>query len=316
MPKGYSVHVGVNRAQSSFQMPTLKGCTNDAKAMRDIAVDRHFEPQGVFLDEEATFKRVREAIVKAATDLGAGDIFLFTFSGHGSQNSASLSATEPDGKDETILLHDCVLLDNYIRRVLWSKFDKGVRILGVADCCHSGSAIFAFNFGDLHSETSFFSSAVTSSTASFSSANGILALEPAIEINAGTGRAVKGFTADDLDNITKKTDPEIPNRIRTELATEGKEPQATLLTLAACADNEKALDAETESERSAFTQAMWEVLPAVLASDPPENYDDLMTRIGANLAIKEITTQHPTRYPQPNPDLGFLRQAPFTIFPP
>jgi hypothetical protein len=276
--------------------------------MSKMAIAHGFEQLKVFLNEGAKFEPVTQAIRDAATVLEKGDIFLFTFSGHGS--TAQTSSGEDDGQDETILLHDCILIDNYLRRVLWSKFDEGVRILGVADCCHAGSVLFAFNFGNaLKSVSSFFGGLVQTVSASFAPSAVMTPL-----INVGTngvdvGPRIRGFTKDVQERIISESF-EINQRITHELATEGKEPEATLLTLAACGDRENALDGD---DNGAFTKAMLEVLPAVLASNPPGNYDNLMTGIADNFSIKGIKKQTPTRYPKVNPDLAFLGQTPFTI---
>jgi hypothetical protein len=306
MATGISVHVGVNRAKPSFQMPHLKGCVKDAEAMRRIAIAHNFEAQPVLADENATFQAVKNAIEAANTPrLKKGDIFLFTFSGHGS--TAPTAINEDDGQDETILLHDCVLIDNYFRRNLWSQFDEGVRILGVADCCHGGTSLLAFFLGNVKASVkSFFTRTRTGNSASHEDLN------PEFKV----------LTREDQNRI-RKVSPDIHENIDKEISSTGKDVRATILTLASCGDFEKALDGE---DNGAFTKAMLEVLcdqapPPNVAEivtriranlNPAPNYDELIQRIGTNLAAKEITTQHPVRSPQ-NADPSFLGQVPFTV---
>src|SRR5205814_2346373 len=74
----------------------------------------------------------------AAGQLTDGDIFLFTFAGHGTQRGAEDPA-ETDFQDETLVLFDHILIDNVLRRELWPRFAPGVRVVMVSDSCHSGT---------------------------------------------------------------------------------------------------------------------------------------------------------------------------------
>jgi hypothetical protein len=155
MARGVSLHVGINSVSvEAFGAQNLVGCENDAVAMSKIALSRGFKPEDVtlLLGQEATFERVTSAIEEAAEGparLVSGDIFLFTFAGHGSRipntELAESLTDEPDGMDESLVLFDRLLLDDYLRRVLWPKFNEGVRIVGVSDSCHSATVLFALS---------------------------------------------------------------------------------------------------------------------------------------------------------------------------
>ena len=73
-------------------------------------------------------------------------MFLFTYSGHGSQTfdlNKDEDANDADGGlDETWCLYNGMLVDDEAYE-LWKKFKPGVRVLVLLDCCHSGSAIKA-----------------------------------------------------------------------------------------------------------------------------------------------------------------------------
>lgn len=300
MPKGFSIHVGVNEPDPSFQMPKLNGCVNDADTMRKIAEERGFKPQAVLENGAAGFHAVRDAVTKAAGDLEAGDIFLFTFSGHGSTKPTLATAEEPDRQDETILLFDCVLIDNYLRRVLWSKFKPGVRILGVADCCHAGSVLFTIPINNfLDSVTLAFRSVTEGIMASFA-ANRFSRADETASIR------IREFNNVQRNRI-EALKPNIHDEIRNEILTQEADLQATLLTLAACRDNERARDGD---DNGAFTKALDAVLRG---TNPPKNYSELITQITNNLADNGINTQHPILFPKENPDQAFLGQVPFTI---
>ncbi|HEX8146964.1 MAG TPA: caspase family protein [Pyrinomonadaceae bacterium] len=138
MAKGISLHVGLNRVADSFRADPLRGCLKDAGAMSEIAALRHFAVRPPLLDGEATFDKVVNEIRAAAAGLEAGDIFLFTFAGHGTRVEDG-ELEELDGKDEAFVLFDHLLLDDVLRRGLWPLFAPGVRVLVVADSCHSGT---------------------------------------------------------------------------------------------------------------------------------------------------------------------------------
>ena len=145
MATGISIHVGVNATEApGISVPRLLGCENDAERMLEIARARNFvgigdHPDNPIIKRDATLENVLGKIRMAAEELKAGDIFLFTFSGHGTRQGEE-DRTEGDLQDETLVLHDRLLIDNVLRRLLWPAFRPGVRVVMVSDSCHSGGA--------------------------------------------------------------------------------------------------------------------------------------------------------------------------------
>src|SRR5262249_60950951 len=86
-------------------------------------------------DADATAAAVVSAIEHAAERLQAGDIFLISYSGHGSQIP---DPSEPDQKSETWVRWNRQLIDDELF-ALWGQFRAGVRILLISDSCHSGT---------------------------------------------------------------------------------------------------------------------------------------------------------------------------------
>jgi hypothetical protein len=147
MPKGISVHVGVNHTLAAeISAPPLKGCVKDAQAMHRLARAGGYGGPEPLVEEEATFDAVIFEIKKAAAELQEGDSFLFTFSGHGTRRAAE-DFSETDSKDETLVLRDRLLVDNVFRRLLWPKFAAGVHCVAIADSCYSGGS-FMLPIGD------------------------------------------------------------------------------------------------------------------------------------------------------------------------
>ena len=141
MAQGISLHVGINTASSAFpHASTLKGAENDARAMEAIGAENGFTTRDLLLGSDATYGRVTTKIRTAAKALNQGDIFLFTFSGHGFQRPDAGEIDEGDFQDETLLLYDFELFDDVMRRDLLPLFKPGVRVLGILDSCHSESA--------------------------------------------------------------------------------------------------------------------------------------------------------------------------------
>ena len=112
-------------------------CEKDATGLATIAKAQGFKTK-VLVTERATSARVQRAMRSAAKKLVAGDIFLLTYAGHGSQVE-DLTNDEADKEDETWCLYDRMFLDDE-QRLLYTEFAEGVRILVLCDSCHSGTA--------------------------------------------------------------------------------------------------------------------------------------------------------------------------------
>lgn len=137
--RGWSLHLGLNKVDATHYggEAELFGCHFDAEDMERVASDRSFEKRTQLLDEQATRDAVTTAIAEAAADLKAGDIFLLTYAGHGSQ-IPDFNGDEDDYADETLCLYDGMLIDDELYE-LWSRFSDDVRIVMISDSCHSGT---------------------------------------------------------------------------------------------------------------------------------------------------------------------------------
>jgi hypothetical protein len=106
--------------------------------MRDLALSRNFEAE-LIPGPKANYATVISKLLSAAEALHRGDIFLLTFAGHGTGEFDENDQDEPDTQDEAIVLLDALLFDDELRLKVWPAFRKGVRVLMVADSCHSGT---------------------------------------------------------------------------------------------------------------------------------------------------------------------------------
>jgi hypothetical protein len=138
-----SLHIGLNQISPAIYGTDgkLNGCINDANGMNALALKLGYKPT-ILTDKQATVKAISDSIHTTAKQLLPGDIFLLTYSGHGSQLQDT-NGDEPDGLDETWCLYDGQLVDDEIFN-LFSKFRENVRIIVVSDSCHSGSVTRSF----------------------------------------------------------------------------------------------------------------------------------------------------------------------------
>ncbi|MBX3747339.1 MAG: caspase family protein [Verrucomicrobiae bacterium] len=139
-PQGISLHVGLNRVDPEHYAGwsgELRGCHADAGAMAAIAKVRGYDPHRLLLDDQATVEAVRTLFRTASSLLEKGDTLLFTFAGHGGQ-VPDLDGDESDAMDETLCLWDRQWVDDEIHAEI-ARFRPGVRILIIADSCHSGT---------------------------------------------------------------------------------------------------------------------------------------------------------------------------------
>ncbi len=143
-PKGYSLHIGLNRVSKKHYDGwdgALRAPEADAIAMQELAKDAGFKKSIRLLSARAKRDAVVDRMLEFAKDLEPGDLFFLSYSGHGGQ-AKDLNQDEFDRLDETWCLYDGQLLDDEIFWCL-SKFREGVRIVAMIDCCHSGTSLKA-----------------------------------------------------------------------------------------------------------------------------------------------------------------------------
>ena len=128
-------HVNNDADHYDGAAPALEGCINDATDMAKILDAKGFKVTS-YHDSQATAEAVTK-FIEAQQGMKAGDTLVITYSGHGSQVD-DISGDEADGKDETLCLYDRMLIDDELFE-LWKGFSPGVRIVFLADSCHSGT---------------------------------------------------------------------------------------------------------------------------------------------------------------------------------
>ena len=144
----YALLVGIDKYQPP--VPALQGCINDMLAMKHFLENRvkpgflHLE---VLTDEEASRMNIVEKFETHLTKAGKGDVALFYFVGHGSQEKAHeiFWPIEPDKKNETIVCYDSRMhdgmdmADKELATLIDMVAQNDPHIVVIMDCCHSGS---------------------------------------------------------------------------------------------------------------------------------------------------------------------------------
>ena len=90
----------------------------------------------VLTNAEGTREGVRNAFARVAAQAGPDDTFLFFYSGHGDQVDSQPSATEPDGRNETLTLRDGDLTDDELGELFGTLRTR--LSLAILDSCYSG----------------------------------------------------------------------------------------------------------------------------------------------------------------------------------
>ncbi|RCR71546.1 caspase family protein [Larkinella punicea] len=154
-PKLYALIVGINdyRAdlilQGQIRFPALGGCVMDAlKVQRYLKNDPAFEPHVLLLqDRKADKASVVSAFREHLGQAKEGDVALFYFSGHGTQEWADPTVWkhETDGRLECLACHydeqtasDFLLADKELRYLIQQLSAKKPHVVTIFDCCHSG----------------------------------------------------------------------------------------------------------------------------------------------------------------------------------
>jgi len=210
-PRIFAIMVGVSDyGDAATDLPyTDDDALKLAETLRREGV---LNPASITLtNAQATVSGVRGAFQRMAAQAGPDDMFLFFFSGHGGQSEgdvSQVSASEPDGRTESIVLSDGEISDDEMSR-LFGTLRTRLSLL-VLDSCFSGG--FARNVVDRPGVMGLFSSEedLTSAVADKFEAGGYLAHF----LRAGLSGEADG------DGDTMVTAGELATYLRREFTTE------------------------------------------------------------------------------------------------
>lgn len=199
----YAVMVGISDYPGNGN--DLPLTAEDARKMRDA-----FARQGTLasesvtlIDGQATRAGLRAAFQRVAGAAGPNDLFVFFYSGHGNQVRTQISATEPDGKNETIEMVDGAITDDELNTMFQQV--RAQTALLILDSCFSGG--FARDVVSRPGVMGLFSSEedLTSSVAEKFEAGGFLShfIQTALAGNADENRD-RVITAGELSAYVRR----------------------------------------------------------------------------------------------------------------
>lgn len=150
-PTYYSLHIGVNKYHPDSKVPHLSGCAQDVDALKsflkEILPEKHFHSKEL-LNDDATYQNVIDHFGnKHLLQAKQNDVVLIQYSGHGAREKAAPEFLHhfPDGFCETLVCYDSRtpngfdLADKEIAVLIERIASKGVHVVMIMDCCHSGS---------------------------------------------------------------------------------------------------------------------------------------------------------------------------------
>jgi hypothetical protein len=129
-----AICVGINNYPGSSN--DLQGCVNDAKDWSALLNEYGFATT-LILDSQATGQNIKAALENMIVSAAAGDVLVFTYSGHGTQY-LDLSGDEGDTYDEALYVYDGRILDDEMRAII-NQIDPNVTLVVISDSCFSGS---------------------------------------------------------------------------------------------------------------------------------------------------------------------------------
>jgi metacaspase-1 len=129
-----AICIGINNYPGVFN--DLKGCVNDARDWSALLQGFGFDVS-LMLDSKATAQNVKAALQGLVDVTNAGDIAVFTYSGHGTQ-VVDRNSDEADPYDEAIFLYDDTVIDDELRIILQGIHPQATLVV-ISDSCFSGS---------------------------------------------------------------------------------------------------------------------------------------------------------------------------------
>jgi hypothetical protein len=138
-PNYYGIFVGIEDYGEEYD--EAPQCDQDAESLYDAFIRAGLMDRGngiVLTNSDADHRGVENAFREMSREVTPGDVFIFFFSGHGTQveQTGRGGADELDGLDEALALVDSDLIDNELADML-DGINAQLKVV-VMDACNSG----------------------------------------------------------------------------------------------------------------------------------------------------------------------------------
>ena len=126
----------------------LRGAVNDARDVHRALAGVGADDLAMLLDGNATRDRIVAEWRGLVERSAPGDTLVLAYAGHGGQEAERVPGSEDDGKDEVLLLGGFRnagpgtrerIVDDELHQWFLDAGGKGLRVVFVADACHSGT---------------------------------------------------------------------------------------------------------------------------------------------------------------------------------
>ncbi|MCC6410711.1 MAG: S8 family serine peptidase [Saprospiraceae bacterium] len=257
--KAISLHIGINNVDPGYykgHVPPLSGCISDMEKMEALAKTKGFSTQ-TMRNSEATREAILQFLVEQSGELDKNDILLITYAGHGAP-IPDQDGDEADLHDESWVTYNGFLLDDELNRH-FTLFKEGVRILVVSDSCHSGTM------------NRYLSAA-----------------RSGLPMPRGSAQKARFLPLDVVKKILNDNkQPARALRLKMETARAKEEYKAAILLLAACQDDQYAMET---TNGGVFTNHLVEL---VSANGKTYNYNDCISTIREKMPVTQIPKLNP-----------------------
>ncbi|KZT37040.1 hypothetical protein SISSUDRAFT_1120573 [Sistotremastrum suecicum HHB10207 ss-3] len=152
--KGQIHKLDIPGEEPDFWHLELGGDYDTALQLRDLLIEKYsYAPQDIvlLLDDPSgaymhpTYDNIIDNMIDLVDGAQPGDRFVFYFGGHGWQVETT-DPSEDDHLDELLLPCDFtttnrLIVDNDVYNILVKWLPQGCRLMGLFDCCHSGTSM-------------------------------------------------------------------------------------------------------------------------------------------------------------------------------
>ena len=255
-PRVHALLVGINEYAN---VTPLHGCVADISSIEKVLVSRLGDALNLRLltDAQASRAGIIDGFRQHLTQGRAGDVALFYFCGHGSQEPCppEWKGLEPSGMNQTLVPVDARangvydIADKELVALIQEVADTGAQVVTIFDSCHSGGVTRDVDDDALTDSMSRMTPALTTTTRTI---------------------------ADYLEAAVTLHDP-------ARVAQHGA-PTPSHIAIAACQHFETAKESPRQPpRRGTFTQALEEVLTAL---GPSATYIDLLRSVRAKVLTR------------------------------